>query len=139
MTDQEAIAFLGDGTHTGKLATAGPSGDPHVVPIWFVLDGHDLVFTTGRDSVKGRNLRNNPRAAITVDVEQFPYHFAATHGQVSVVEDPPDLREWTTRIAARYVPQGEAKRYGEVNSGPGNLLCRLRPDRLTGVRDIALV
>lgn len=33
-----------------------PGGQPHVMPVWFVLDGEELVFTTGADSVKGRNL-----------------------------------------------------------------------------------
>ncbi|MER7008100.1 PPOX class F420-dependent oxidoreductase [Dactylosporangium sp. NPDC000555] len=139
MTDNEAITFLSQGTHTGKLATAGPSGDPHTAPIWFVVEGRDLVFSTGRDSVKGRNLRANPRAALTVDVEQFPYHFAAVRGAVEVAEDPPDLVGWTTRIARRYVPEAEAVRYGEVNSTPGSLLCRLHMDRVTGVRDIAVL
>jgi PPOX class probable F420-dependent enzyme len=139
MTETEAIALLSDGTHTGKLATAGPSGNPHAAPIWFVVTGGDLVFTTGSESVKGHHLRDNPRAALTVDVEEFPYHFVTVRGDVDVVEDPPDLTDWATRIAQRYVPAGEAERYGQVNSGPGNLLCRLHMQRVTGVRDIALI
>ncbi|WP_238006645.1 PPOX class F420-dependent oxidoreductase [Dactylosporangium sp. AC04546] len=139
MTEQEVMDLLGEGTHTGKLATAGASADPHVAPIWFVIDGHDLVFSTGTESVKGRHLRANPRAALTVDVERFPYQFVAVRGEVTVAEDPPDLQRWATRIAERYVPRGEAERYGEVNSAAGSLLCRLRIDRLTGERDIAVI
>ncbi|MEV6930626.1 PPOX class F420-dependent oxidoreductase [Dactylosporangium sp. NPDC051485] len=137
MTEAEALAFLTDGTRTGTLATAAPDGDPHAAPIWFVVDGHDLVFSTGRDSVKGRHLRANPKAALTVDVPAFPYHFVAIRGDVGVTDDPPDLQDWATRIAARYVPAGQAERYGEVNSGPGNLLCRMHIDRVVGVRDVA--
>jgi PPOX class probable F420-dependent enzyme len=139
MTEDEAIAFLSEETHTGKLATAGPAADPHVAPIWFIVDGHDLVFSTGRDSVKGRHLRANPRAALTVDVERFPYQFAAVRGGVSIAEDPPDLITWATRIAERYVPAGEAGKYGQVNSQSGSLLCRLRMDRVVGTRDIATI
>lgn len=139
MTEDEALAFLAAGTHTGKLATAALSAEPHVAPIWFVVDGHDLVFSTGAGSVKGRNLRANPRAALTVDVEEFPYHFATARGEVSLEEDPPDLVTWATRIAERYVPAGEAEKYGQINSAAGSLLCRLRTDRLVGVRDIAIV
>jgi hypothetical protein len=39
----------------GKLATTRADGRPHVVPIWFVLDGDDLVFNTGADTVKDQN------------------------------------------------------------------------------------
>jgi nitroimidazol reductase NimA-like FMN-containing flavoprotein (pyridoxamine 5'-phosphate oxidase superfamily) len=35
-------------------------GRPHVVPIWFDLDGETLVFTTGGNSVKAENIRRDP-------------------------------------------------------------------------------
>src|SRR5437868_14723451 len=57
MTPDEILAFLNHGTRTAKLATSGPGGQPHVMPVWFALDGEELVFTTWADSVKGRNLR----------------------------------------------------------------------------------
>ena len=47
MSDDERRDFLTDGTRTGKLATVRPDGRPHVAPIWFVLDGDDVVFMTG--------------------------------------------------------------------------------------------
>ena len=138
MTEDEAITFLSEGTHTGKLATTSPSAQPHVAPIWFVVDGHDLVFSTGTESVKGRHLRANPRAALAVDVEKFPYHFVSVRGGVSVEEDPDDMVDWATRIAQRYVPAGRADEYVRRNGVPGELLGRLRMERIRGERDIAL-
>jgi PPOX class probable F420-dependent enzyme len=139
MSREEAIDFLAEGTRTGKLATASPSAEPHVAPIWFVIADGDLVFTTGRDSTKGHNLRANPRAALTVDVEEYPYSFVVVRGPVNVDEHAGDLVIWTTRIAERYVPAGQAQRYGQLNAGEGELLCRLRLERITGARDIAAV
>jgi PPOX class probable F420-dependent enzyme len=138
MTREEAMKFLAEGTRTGKLATASPSGAPHVAPIWFVVEDEDLVFTTFQGSIKGRNLRANPRAALTVDVSEFPYDFVAVRGPVSIDEQPPDLLTWATRLAARYVPEGQAEEYGRRNAVPGELLCRLHVRRISGVRDIAL-
>src|SRR4051812_839715 len=57
MSDAEWKAFVMSGTRTGKLATTRADGRAHVAPIWFVLDGDMFVFTTGRDSLKGRTLR----------------------------------------------------------------------------------
>jgi nitroimidazol reductase NimA-like FMN-containing flavoprotein (pyridoxamine 5'-phosphate oxidase superfamily) len=48
INDQQAREVLAAGTHTGKLATVRANGSPHVAPVWFVLDGDDLVFTTGQ-------------------------------------------------------------------------------------------
>ena len=42
MTESEWREFLSAGTRTGKVATTGRDGRPHVVPIWFVLDGHEV-------------------------------------------------------------------------------------------------
>ena len=69
MTPNEIHGFLSHGTRTAKLATSGPGGQPHVMPVWFVLDREELVFTTWGDSIKGRNLRRDPRAAVIVDEE----------------------------------------------------------------------
>ena len=138
MQPADAMRFLADGTRTGKLATASPTGVPHVAPVWFVVDGEDLVFTTAMTTVKGRNLRANPRAALTVDLSEFPYDWVLVRGPVVVVERAPDLLEWATRIAERYVPAGRASEYGRRNAVPEELLCRLRIERIVGESSIAL-
>src|SRR5258705_232539 len=52
MLPDEVQRFLAYGTRTAKLATIRADGRPHVVPVWFVLDGDDIVFTTGTTTVK---------------------------------------------------------------------------------------
>jgi PPOX class probable F420-dependent enzyme len=128
----DALAFLAEGTRTGKLATAAPTGTPHVAPVWFVVTDDALVFTTGHDTVKGRHLAANPRAALTADDERFPYGFVLVRGAVEVDRSAPDLGEWTRRIAARYVPPGRADEYGRRNAVEGEWLCRLRLERVIG-------
>lgn len=132
------MAFLATGTRTGKLATTSPAGLPHAAPIWFVVADGLLVFTTAEDSVKARNLRANGRAALCVDVERHPYDFVTVQGDVEVEAAAPDLLTWTTRIAGRYVPAGQADAYGRRNAVPGELLCRLTPRRVTGATGVAL-
>ena len=72
MTPEEYRSFLTTGTRTAKLATVGADGRPHVVPIWFVLDGDTVVFTTGERSAKALHMRRNPRVAFCVDDETPP-------------------------------------------------------------------
>ena len=103
MTPVEIRAVLSHGTRTAKLATSGPGGQPHVMPVWFMLDGEELVFTTWGDSVKGRNLRRNPRAAVVVDEEVAPYAFVHIRGHVTVREDLEELLRFATAIGGRYM------------------------------------
>ena len=61
----EVRDFLSRGTRTASLATVLPDGTPHVMPVWFVIDGDQVVFTTPADSVKGRNIQRDPRGFAT--------------------------------------------------------------------------
>jgi pimeloyl-ACP methyl ester carboxylesterase len=36
-------SFLLQGARTGKIATVGPDRLPHVVPVWFHLDGDEII------------------------------------------------------------------------------------------------
>src|SRR5687767_1173329 len=112
MTREETMAFLAEGTRTAKLATVTADGRPHVVPVWFVLDGEEIVFTTDRDTVKGRNLRRGGRVCLCVDDERPPFAYVQVRGQVVLTERAPGLLGWTTRIAGRYVGPEEADAYG---------------------------
>ena len=112
MTRDEIHAFLSHGTRTAKLATSGPGGQPHVMPVWFVLDGEELVFTTWGDSVKGRNLRRNPRAALIVDEEVAPYAFVHIRGHVTLSEDLEELLRFATAIGRRYMGADRAGEFG---------------------------
>jgi PPOX class probable F420-dependent enzyme len=107
------------------------------MPVWFVLDGEDLVFTTGSDSVKGRNLRRDPRAAVIVDDEVAPYAFVSIRGHVTLSEDLEELLRFATAIAARYMGPDRAVEFGRRSAVPGELLVRLRPERVIGTADIA--
>ena len=137
MTADEIRAFLGHGTRTAKVATSGPGGQPHVMPVWFALDGEELVFTTWGDSVKGRNLRRDPRAAVVVDDEVAPYAFVHIRGRVTLSEDLDELLRFATAIGGRYMGAGRAEEFGRRNAVPGELLVRFQPERVIAEVSVA--
>jgi PPOX class probable F420-dependent enzyme len=126
MTEPQWRAFLSEGTRTGKLAPTRADGRPHLAPIWFLLDGDDLVFNTGKDTVKGRTLAGDGRVALCVDDDRPPFSYVIVYGRAEITEEPGPLREWAGRIAGRYMGQDRAQEYGERNGVPGELLVRLR-------------
>jgi PPOX class probable F420-dependent enzyme len=137
MTPEEIRAFLGHGTRTAKVATNGPGGQPHVMPVWFALDGEELVFTTWGDSDKGRNLRRDPRASIVVDDDVPPFAFVHMRGHVTLSEDLEELLRFATAIGGRYMGADRAEEFGRRNAVPGELLVRLRPERVIATADVA--
>jgi PPOX class probable F420-dependent enzyme len=137
MNETQWRAFLSEGTRTAKLATTRADGRPHVAPVWFLLDGDALVFNTGRETVKGASLLRDGRVAMCVDDERPPFSFALVEGRAVISEELSEVREWATRIAARYVGPEQAAAYGEQNGVPGELLVRVRIARITAVAGLA--
>lgn len=138
MSEDEIWAFL-DSTppKTGKLATVRADGSPHVAPIWFCVDGREIVFNTGAGTVKGRALARDKRVALCVDDEKPPFSFVIVEGTSVVVDDAGELRKWAGRIGGRYMGLDRADAYGERNGVPGELLIRIHPNRITAVADMA--
>jgi PPOX class probable F420-dependent enzyme len=137
MSEDVWKAFITEGTRTGKLSTVRADGSPHVVPMWFLLDGPDLVFTTENDTVKSRNLMRDDRAEMCVDDQRPPYSHAILRGRVRISEDHGQLRTWAARIAARYMGEDRAQEYGQRNSVPGMLLVRMRIEDVSAFAAIA--
>lgn len=137
MTDEEWQTFVSEGTRTAKLATVRADGSPHIAPIWFVLDGSDLVFNTGKETVKGRNLARDGRVALCVDDDRPPFSFAVLEGNVELSEAPGPLLTWSTRIAERYVGADRAEEYGRRNGVPGELLVRVSVDKVIAYSRVA--
>jgi PPOX class probable F420-dependent enzyme len=133
----EVRAFLLHGARTGKLATVRVDGRPHVVPIWFVLDGDTLVFTTWHTTVKAKNIYANPRVSLCVDDETLPYAYVMVEGMVTLSDDLTELKTWATRIAARYVGAEQAAAFGQRNGVPGELLARLTPTKVLFEQNVA--
>jgi PPOX class probable F420-dependent enzyme len=139
MTAGQVREFLLHGTRTAKVATVLADGTPHVVPVWFVLDGDQVVFTAGASSVKARNLRRDPRISLAVDDEQSPYAFVHLRGTATVEGDEAldELRRFATEIGARYMGADRAEEFGQRNAVPGEALIRVTPHRIFGWSDIA--
>ena len=137
MDGEELRAFLARGTRTAKLATTMRDGSPHVMPVWFVLEGDELVFNTGADTVKGRNLTRDPRASILVDDEQPPFAFVHLRGRVVLSEDPDELLRTATDIASRYMGADRAAEFGARNAVPGELVVRFTPERVIALTDVS--
>jgi len=137
MTLEEAKSFLLTGTRTGKLASVRANGRPHLAPVWFLLDGDDLMFTTWHETVKAHNIQREPRLSLCVDDQTPPYAFVMVEGTAVIEEDPAALKHWATRIAARYMGEALAESYGQRNAVPGELLVRLTPTKIIGEKELA--
>ena len=137
MDPAQIKAFLRNPVRAAVLATTRPDGRSHATPIWFDFDGKDLVFNTGVDSVKGRNLAADPRLTLCVQDDQPPFSFAVVEGRAELVDDIDQVRRWAGRIGGRYMGADRAEEFGARNGVPGELLVRVRIEKMTGAADVS--
>ena len=112
-------------------------GRPHVTPIWFVVDGNDLVFNTWHTSAKAKHLGRNSRASLVVDLEEPPYAYVLVEGTVSISDDLGEIEHFATRIGGRYMGEDRADEFGARNGVQGELLCRLSMERVIALDGIS--
>lgn len=117
--------FLAEGTRTAILVTMRASGRPHAVPVWYALDGSDIVVFTQADSVKGRALRANPAVTVVVDDDRPPFAFVTVEGTAELSREPAELRRCVGLIAERYLPPDKVADFIEYGAGPDNMLVRI--------------
>ena len=139
MTKDEIRSFLLQGTFTGKLGTINKNGTPHVVPIWYTLDEEDtIIFNTGKNSVKAKNIQRDNRVRLCVDDQVPLYSFVIIDGVAEIISNEPnELFKWAKIIAARYMGKDKAEEYGRRNSSEEELLIKIKPTKVIGQKDIA--
>ena len=136
MSDAEYRDFITAGTRTAKWANTYRDGRPHVVPVWFVLEGDDLLITTGSTSVKGKAVLRDPRIALCIDDDRPPYAFVLIEGRAGVSTDPDEVLRAATLNARRYVGAERAQEYGRLNGGEGMLLVRITPEKVVSENNV---
>ena len=139
MSPEEYQHFMMGTARTGKLASVREDGRPHVAPIWFILEGEDIIFTTWHESVKASNLKHDARVSLCVDEEAPPFSFVIIEGVAEYNEtpDPDAMLKYTTQLAGRYMGDDLAEQYGKRNAVEGEWLIRIKPNKVLAKAGIA--
>jgi PPOX class probable F420-dependent enzyme len=139
MSEEEVRTFLTAlPARTAKLATVRADGRPHIAPVWYdVDDDGSLVFNTGESTVKGRNIRREPRVSLCVDDDRPPFSFVVVEGVADISDDVDEARRWAGRLGGRYMGPARAEEYASRNGVAGELLVRVRPERIVSAVDLS--
>lgn len=124
MTTAEREIFLEE-LHVGVLAVARPDRGPLTLPIWYLVDGGDVVMHANQGSLKVQLLEAASRATLVVQTETPPYRYASVEGPVRfgpVTVDP-------FVLAARYLGEELGRWYADERVDVERTVeVRLRPE-----------
>ena len=65
MLKGDVRSFL-DAPHVARLSVIDTNGYPHTVPLWYALDGDDIVMISDRHTRKVDFVAANPKASICI-------------------------------------------------------------------------
>ena len=94
-----------DGTSLGHLATVLPDGSPHTTPVFVGTHDDQLIFFTGPRSRKARNLRRDPRLALSLAHADNPFQPVIIRGRVTEWLEGDHAWEIIDQIATKYTGQ----------------------------------
>lgn len=119
-----------------KIATLLEDGSPYVNPVWFLWEG-EAVLLGGRKGFGGvsakwvENLERDPRIAVLIDTEEYPYTRVLIIGKAEIQDPPPsNWQETDMRMTIKYVGGEEAKRYTSTLPTLPGARIRIRPKKI---------
>ncbi len=132
MTDAECRAFLEPGRDL-QVASINADGTPHLVTMWYELDGDDICFWTYGKSQKVVNLRRDPRLSVLVATGESYEELKGVSiiGHAEIVDTLPEVLAFGLRLFAKYwgPADDELVRAGVEAQATKRVLIRVKADK----------
>src|SRR3954466_2877605 len=128
MSPDEIRDFL-DEQKTVSVATLGPKGRPHLVPLWYVRDGDDLTGWTFAKSQKAKNLERDPHATLQVEhgVQYDQLRGVMFECDVEIEHDADRVADFGRALFRRYAGTGDD---GELAPEVDEMVVKQAPKRI---------
>jgi PPOX class probable F420-dependent enzyme len=103
MTDDEVTSYI-ERSRTCTMATIGPTGQPHLVAMWYAVVDGQVWFETKAKSQKVANLRRDDRITVSIEdgLTYDTLRGVALEGRATVVEDSDALWSVGVSVWERY-------------------------------------
>ena len=125
-TLSEGVKKLFQEPNFAHLATLMPDGSPQVTAVWVDLEGDRIMVNTAEGRVKPRNVRRDPRVAISIVRQENPYQSAFIRGRVVELRHE-GADESIDRLAKKYMGQD---RYPWRAPGEQRVIMVIEPERV---------
>ena len=110
-----------------SLATLMPDGRPQVTPVWVDYDGDHILFNSAKGRQKDKNVRRDPRVAVTLMDPENPYRYLEIRGSiVEITEDGADAH--IDKLAKKYLG---VDKYPYASAGEQRVIYKIKPEHTT--------
>jgi PPOX class probable F420-dependent enzyme len=112
-----------------NLGTLMRDGSPQVTPVWCDYDGKHIRVNSALGRVKDKNIRRDPRVALSIQDPENPYRYLEVRGKVvDISQNGAD--DHIDSLAQKYLGQAKypGRRPGEVR-----VLYKIEPEKFSSM------
>jgi len=110
-----------------SLATLMPDGRPQVTPVWCDVEGDLVIVNSAKGRQKDRNLRRDPRVALSITDPENPYRYLELRGRVVEITEQ-GAAAHIDKMAKKYLG---VDKYPYSQSGEVRVMYKIQPDHAT--------
>jgi PPOX class probable F420-dependent enzyme len=127
--DKKDLQRLFQGRNLAFISTLSKDGSPHITPMWADMEGDVILINTFESSAKSKNIKKDPRIAISVVESNNPYNMVSIKGRV-IDQTTEGADEHLKKLAKRYLGIGKYY-YREPNRK--RVILKIKPEKATGL------
>ncbi|MET1048565.1 MAG: PPOX class F420-dependent oxidoreductase [Acidimicrobiales bacterium] len=103
MSDEEVTTFI-ERSRTCTMATVGPTGQPHLVAMWYAVVDGQVWFETKAKSQKVQNLKRDDRITVSIEdgLTYDTLRGVAIEGRAAILDDRDALWKVGVSVWERY-------------------------------------
>ncbi len=129
MAPEERAKFLAE-HRLCVLAYARKNGPPSLSPVYYAMDGDDLLISTTRSRAKAKVIRRYPQVSVCVLGEQMPFPYLTVYGRgriedTNVVETMMKVGE---RMTGNPLPEAARPAIEKRARDEGRVVLRVTPE-----------
>jgi PPOX class probable F420-dependent enzyme len=121
------------------VGVARKSGPPHLTPVYYALDGDDIIISTTASRFKSKVVRRNPEVSLCVIGERQPFPYLLVYGKGSI-EDPGTvdaMMKIGERMTGNPIPDSARPAVEQRARDEGRVVLRVKVQRVGGGQGIS--
>ncbi len=104
-------------------------GPPHMSPVYYVMDGADVIISTTASRFKARAVRKSEDISLCVLAEEFPFPYLLVYGKASIEEHgaAAAMRRVGEKMTGNPIPDAALPAIQERAAKESRVVLRVRP------------
>ena len=129
VTPEERTKFLAE----HRLCVVGyarKAGPPALTPVYYAMDGGDIIISTTRSRAKARAIARDPRVSVCVLGEQQPFPYLTVYGRGRIEEEGAveAMMQIGARMTGNPLPEAARPAVEKRAADEGRVVLRITPE-----------